>query len=1085
MPTPAQNGKIMPLNLKSSDSVQNLAKLALIDDVTGLHNRRFLFNYLDRIVDDNASGCLSLSIIDIDFFKAVNDSYGHLCGDAVLASFAAFLKNHLRKEDTAVRYAGDEFVLLFPDTSLEATSVIMNRLCAETAEHPFASDLPGRKIRITFSAGFECMAKFPDAETGAGSGKELLRKADAALYMAKRRGRNQVCSASDLSSRPEALMNFGDAFHSDEIIGRSSMLNQMRTQLGSVKEGCGWFTLLSGETGVGKSRCANYLQEVAVNDGFTILAGSCHDHTASMPYWAVTDLLRDSLLSRGETHNLEQLAGFVPSLVNLLPEVENLAAGAPLITKTLMPQERNVLFGGICRYLASLAENTPLLIRIEDVQWIDQSSAQFLAFFIRQIADKPIQVLCTYSPEEVLTTPEIEHPLTQLKNVLARETNYNHIHLERLQQVEVANLICRILGADSVSDKFTAYIYRESEGNPFFIEQILKTLYDEGTIYLADDGWERELIENLTLPPSIRDLFRKRISRVNDQTREVLSQAAVIGEVFEFDILRQISGLNEGYLLDVLDEAIASQLIEEHSKDGERYRFTHGKIMQVLYEEMTVRRRKMLHSRIAELLEQLDRSRDLFARLSWHFYKGGHAEKACDFSLLAAQRAVDLLAFDEALSQLKTVEELMADGITISDEQHLLYLLIGGRALFETGKYQLAISQLDEARKLADSENDRISIINVLILMAMCEERLGEYDPAFAHLDEASDYARRENANPALFARIYRIYGMIFLQKGEMKQALEYALKQLEQAQAAQSVYDERLALLLLGSIYFEWDVHDKAAQYFEEGLRLAPGESDSIEPHFINNLGILAFYRGDWDEADSLYHRGLVIARRLGDLHQQSILLINCSELQIFRAQIVEAEKNMQTVTQLVAEMKSKDLAAHSKLNEGLIKIRKRVPEEALKAFDEALHSFSGMDAKNTSSVAQAYRALALVTLERYAEAAQSLQQAEQLAKEGDNKANLAMAVLISAYADYRNNKFQDAYRKLNECKRYYKHAKRPFQEALVNLLEALVMLRSGSDRRIAFKKFDKAAITFERLRTPELMLVDDLKKTWTLKNK
>ena len=1078
MPTPAQNGKIMPLNLKSSDSVQNLAKLALIDDVTGLHNRRFLFNYLDRIVDDNASGCLSLSIIDIDFFKAVNDSYGHLCGDAVLASFAAFLKNHLRKEDTAVRYAGDEFVLLFPDTSLEATSGIMNRLCADTAAHLFASDLLGRKIRITFSAGFECLTQ----DAGLGSGKELLRKADAALYMAKKRGRNQVCSASDLSSSPDSMLNFSDAFHSDEIIGRSYALSQMRSQLCSVREGHGWFTLLSGETGVGKSRCANYLQDVAVRDGFTILAGSCHDHTAAMPYWAVTDLLRDSLLS-GETLNLEQLAGFLPSLGNLLPEVENLAAGAPLITKTLMPQERNVFFGGICRYLASLAESTPLLIRIEDVQWIDQSSAQFLAFFIRQIADKPIQVLCTYSPEEVLTTPDLEHPLTLLKNVLARETNYSHIHLDRLQQVEVAGLICRILGADGVSDNFTAYIYRESEGNPFFVEQILKTLYDEGTIYPSDEGWERERIENLTLPPSIRDLFRKRISRVNDQTREVLSQAAVIGEVFEFDILRQISGLNEGYLLDVLDEAIGAQLVEEHSKDGERYRFTHGKIMQVLYEEMTVRRRKMLHLRIAELLEQFDQGSSVFARLSWHFYKGGHGEKACDYSLLAAQRAIDLLAFNEALSQLKTVEELLAEGVTISDEQRLLYLLIEGRALFETGKYLQAISGLEEAKKLAVAADDRISIINALILMAMCEERLGEHDIVFAHLDEAIDYARRENVNPELFARIYRIYGMIYLQKGEMKQALEYALKQLEKAKAAQSVYDERLSFLLLGSIYFGWDVHDKAAQYFEEGLRLAPVESDSIEPHFINNLGVLAYYRGDWDEADSHYHRGLVIARRLGDLHQEMILLINCSELQICRGQIAEAEKTMHNVTQLVKEMKSKELYGHAKLNEGLLNIRKRLPKEALEAFDAALVSFTAMNSKNYGSVTQVYRALALIILERYAEAAQSLERAEQLAKEADSKASLAMTVLVSAFADFRQRKFQDANRKLNESKRYYRHVKRPFQEALIELLEALLILQVGADKRTAFKKLDKAAEIFERLRTPELETVNNLKSVWSEK--
>ena len=98
MQTPVHNDKVIPLNRASSDAVQNLAKLALVDDVTGLYNRRFLFNYLDRIVGNHeTSTCLSLAIIDIDFFKAVNDNYGHLCGDSVLASFAAFLKTTCAK----------------------------------------------------------------------------------------------------------------------------------------------------------------------------------------------------------------------------------------------------------------------------------------------------------------------------------------------------------------------------------------------------------------------------------------------------------------------------------------------------------------------------------------------------------------------------------------------------------------------------------------------------------------------------------------------------------------------------------------------------------------------------------------------------------------------------------------------------------------------------------------------------------------------------------------------------------------------------------------------------------------------------
>jgi len=163
-------------------------EMAITDPLTGLHNRRYMESHLKTLVEEaNQRGkALSLLITDIDYFKAVNDSYGHGAGDAVLKEFAARIRENIRGVDLACRLGGEEFVIVMPDTDLARAYHVAERLRASIARQPFALDAKAAVLDVTASVGVASL------EGAGGSPESLLRHADHALYRAKRDGRNRV-----------------------------------------------------------------------------------------------------------------------------------------------------------------------------------------------------------------------------------------------------------------------------------------------------------------------------------------------------------------------------------------------------------------------------------------------------------------------------------------------------------------------------------------------------------------------------------------------------------------------------------------------------------------------------------------------------------------------------------------------------------------------------------------------------------------------------------------------------------------------------------------------------------------------------
>jgi DNA-binding SARP family transcriptional activator len=339
---------------------------------------------------------------------------------------------------------------------------------------------------------------------------------------------------------------------------------------------------LCGEPGIGKTHLA---QEFASHvqkqpGGATVMQGSCRESLMEVPYAPWAEALRGYLRTfPGE--EIGEIAGAeAVGLVQLVPELGAWLPSPPHPMPRLGPQaERLYLFNQVADFLLRLSREMPLLLFLDDLHWADATSLHLLEHVLRQTEKGRILLLGTYRPGEV----DPERPLRDVQRRIHRTHRPLTLELARLGAAEVKRLVEALLQGQEVSPLLADTIYRETEGNPFFAEEMLKALWEEGELRLAPTGWERWREGALAVPGSIQAVLNRRVDRLSDACRHALIQASAMGQEFDFDLLKVLVNLDDEGLLDLLDEALEARLVDEVIVgEGEMYRFHHALITHVL-----------------------------------------------------------------------------------------------------------------------------------------------------------------------------------------------------------------------------------------------------------------------------------------------------------------------------------------------------------------------------------------------------------------------------------------------------------------------------------------------------------------------
>jgi len=408
------------------------------------------------------------------------------------------------------------------------------------------------------------------------------------------------------------------------LIGRSTELTSLSTLLERVKGGQGQVVVLSGEAGIGKSRLMMETRALAVAEGFLVLQGSCFPTDQNCPYAPLLDLLRSFLTTDARARTIAELGPLTATFSPLLPDLLPQPLEHPMLPQLDVEQEKRRLFAGLTHVFTSQADTPPLLLVIEDLHWSDDTSLEFLHYLARRCASHGFLLLLTYRSDEV--HPGLLHLLAQLdRERLARE-----YVLARLTRSEVEAMLQAIFAEQRVlPDELGETLSTLTDGNPFFIEEVLKSLLTSGGITFTDSGWMRLLLSaapdgHLSIPRSVQDAVSQRSRRLSPKAKQLLMLAAVAGRRFDVQVLQRLLRCKASQLVGLLQELVAAQLVVEESAD--RFSFRHALTRQAIYTGLLARERRALHRRVASTIEQIFISPTALdahlADLAYHCFEG-------------------------------------------------------------------------------------------------------------------------------------------------------------------------------------------------------------------------------------------------------------------------------------------------------------------------------------------------------------------------------------------------------------------------------------------------------------------------------
>jgi class 3 adenylate cyclase len=484
------------------------------------------------------------------------------------------------------------------------------------------------------------------------------------------------------------------------FVGRSDAADALQAQWTEVRERGLRVVVLAGEPGIGKTRLVTEFARTAHDDGATVLAGSCHEET-HVPYQPFVQALRHYIACCPPAELAVQVTPRRAQLAAILPELED--ARSPYGPTGLgAEQERFRLFETVCSLLADAAHLRPLVLFLDDLHWADQSSLLLLRHLARSAKSAPLMVLGTYRPVEVGE----EHPLAEALAELRRARMLQRLSLSGLDEAEVAELIAGRTGLKPPGG-FVRRVAERSEGNPFFIEELLHDVDAQSDWDVAAGG----------VPDSVRDLLVRRLRGLGDDCRQALSVAAVAGREFELDVLERVLEHPRDRLIDLVEEAIDADVLVEPAQSVGRLSFSHALFRETIYEQLSATRKAQVHGRIAAAIEEAptDRPDERAGTLAYHYRAAGELRKAFDYHRRAATAAERVHAEETALENLDgaiVAGEML--GMTAVTEQAIRDLYRSRAWTFrQLGEPERALADLEHALEGARAAGDQATEMHV------------------------------------------------------------------------------------------------------------------------------------------------------------------------------------------------------------------------------------------------------------------------------------------------------------------------------------------------------------------------------------
>ena len=461
------------------------------------------------------------------------------------------------------------------------------------------------------------------------------------------------------------------------FVGREAELVRLEEARQKAASDGPCLVLLAGEPGIGKTRLALEVARAAQADGATVLVGHC-DEDLAVPYQPFAEAIGRAARRLAPEDLRAALGSHGAELVRLVPDLTEIVAGIPPPLASDPETERYRMFDAVGRFLAALARTAPVVLVLDDLHWATAPTLLLLRHLAARTEPMPLLVLGTYRDTEV----DEHHPFARVLGEPGRLGNTTRLAVRGLDEAAVQGFVDAVLGGVATAGPaadLAREIHDETAGNPLFVREMVRHVLESGRAATP-----------LDLPDGVRDVVRRRISRLSPATSALLSTAVVIGPEFELGVLREAVALEEDDLVAALDEAARAGLVAEVGGLASRHRFTHALVRSAIYDGLGGARRAQLHRRVGEAMERaaIGPVADRLPELARHFTRArslGGAAKAVDYATRAGERALSQLAHQEAASHFAQALDLLDDLADPAPETRCDLLLSLGEAQRRSG----------------------------------------------------------------------------------------------------------------------------------------------------------------------------------------------------------------------------------------------------------------------------------------------------------------------------------------------------------------------------------------------------------------
>ncbi|MBI4852750.1 MAG: protein kinase [Acidobacteria bacterium] len=758
------------------------------------------------------------------------------------------------------------------------------------------------------------------------------------------------------------------------FLAREKELNRLTTEFAFIRSGRTKPIIVLGDAGIGKTELITEFRRRISEGEALFLSGRFFDYLGTSPYKPLLDAL---------TTHIRQIISQQPLFEKIFGELadrirDDLANDWNFWT--IDQGKSGSLQGGpegekyrIFEYLAQvyikLARHLPIVIWMDDMQWADGLSLNFMSYLLRRTLGEPIQFIFTARIQDVT---QKGHPFQQWQNSVANARNIEQLQLFGLSTSDVDQYIKLVFTDIEISSLSIDRIWQETQGNPYFLSETLRLLVEEERIIWTGQKWRCPQLTEINLPSSVVNIVESHLRRFKENELDVFMQGAVLGDQFSFETLRLVTNLGEDELIDIVEIGLAGYVLKEQplintqslrptiSNIDELYSFYHTTVRKVLYSKINTRRRRRLHLRVAEALEKAKKERldQIAPLLAHHYYNAEQYQFAFKYSVDAATAAWRALAVEETEKYLARLQELLdqieeaqsmeyqaqSNQITNQFKNQLLavslaqYRILSGEVLTALGKFADAERSLFIALKLSEHiDNGTIAGRAILATGEMYKER-SDSERALKFFQHAFDVHKKLNDVAGQCQALNRI-ATVNYEKGEYSQANDYASSCFQLAQSSGEKISQASAKIILAATDFRLARYSRAMEGVREVLSLAQSAQDKVlERQACAFLGVISSVLGFYPAAINWLDQALQITRDTGARRSEARFLVELGEVHRKQGEYEEAIDYFSQAYEIATELRAKREQEIALLDLSLVYKMLNYPDQALNYLNQAI---------------------------------------------------------------------------------------------------------------------------------------------------